>query len=286
MGDDVLTISRQLGMPAPASTLISSPALGALEELRWRSQYIRRGVASSSDPVAQLVFSFFENKLFRIVIYASDRTEGMTEADVVAAVSRIYGPPAKRTHPPSPVGLHPQRPADSVVAQWTDTGHRVALLAVQDQTAFRLIVSSVPLEALAALTDAARFSGSNSKATSLRGYLLARGGRTNQAREVLRRLESDSRERYVPPGAMALVYAGLGERDAVMEWLAKAYDARDAHLVYLPVDPKLSGIPTESIPESRLFSRVVASHPRRGQGQSPSESRSPTGMSHSGQCQN
>jgi hypothetical protein len=85
MGDDVLTISRQLGMPAPASTLISSPALGALEELRWRSQYIRRGVASSSDPVAQLVFSFFENKLFRIVIYASDRTEGMTEADVVAA---------------------------------------------------------------------------------------------------------------------------------------------------------------------------------------------------------
>ena len=149
MGDDVLTISRQLGMPSPASTLIP-PALGAVEELRWRSQYIRRGVASSSDPVAQLVFSFFENKLFRIVIdYASDRTEGMTEADVVAAVSRIYGAPAKRTYPPSPVGLHPQRPADSVVAQWTDTGHRVALLAVQDQTAFRLIVSSVPLEALA-----------------------------------------------------------------------------------------------------------------------------------------
>jgi len=55
---------------------------------------------------------------------------------------------------------------------------------------------------------------------------------------VLRRLESDSRERYVPPGAMALVHAGLGEREAVMEWLAKAYDARDVHLIYLPVDPK------------------------------------------------
>jgi len=92
--------------------------------------------------------------------------------------------------------------------------------------------------ALAALTDAARFSGSNSKATSLRGYLLAKSDRTNEAREVLRRLESDSRERYVPPGAMALVHAGLGEREAVMEWLAKAYDARDVHLIYLPVDPK------------------------------------------------
>jgi TolB-like protein/DNA-binding winged helix-turn-helix (wHTH) protein len=92
--------------------------------------------------------------------------------------------------------------------------------------------------ALAALTDAARFSGSNSKATSLRGYLLAMSGRTNEAREVLSQLESDSRERYVPPGAMALVHAGLGEREAVFEWLAKAYDARDVHLIYLPVDPK------------------------------------------------
>ena len=92
--------------------------------------------------------------------------------------------------------------------------------------------------ALAALTDAARFSGRNSKVTSLRGYLLAKTGRFNEAREVLRRLESDSRERYVPPVAIALVHAGLGERDAVMEWLAKAYDARDVHLIYLPVDPK------------------------------------------------
>ena len=45
--------------------------------------------------------------------------------------------------------------------------------------------------ALAALTDAARFSGNNSKVTSLRGYLLAKTGRFNEAREVLRRLKSD-----------------------------------------------------------------------------------------------
>ena len=92
--------------------------------------------------------------------------------------------------------------------------------------------------ALAALTDAARFSGNNSKVTSLRGYILAKTGRFDEAREVLRRMESDSRERYVPPVAIALVHAGLGEREAVMEWLSKAYDARDVHLIYLPVDPK------------------------------------------------
>ena len=92
--------------------------------------------------------------------------------------------------------------------------------------------------ALEALTDAARFSGGNSKAISLRGYILAKSGRANEAREVLRRLEADAGERYVPPYAMALVHAGLGEREPVFEWLDKAYAARDVHLIYLPVDSK------------------------------------------------
>jgi TolB-like protein/DNA-binding winged helix-turn-helix (wHTH) protein/Flp pilus assembly protein TadD len=92
--------------------------------------------------------------------------------------------------------------------------------------------------ALSALTDAARFSGSNSKVTSLRGYLLAKSGRTDDAREVLTQMEFDSRDRYVPPAAIALVYAGLGEREPAMQWLAKAYDEHDVHLIYLTVDPK------------------------------------------------
>jgi TolB-like protein len=92
--------------------------------------------------------------------------------------------------------------------------------------------------ALAALTDAARFSGGNSKAISLRGYILAKNGRVNEAREVLRGLEADAGSRYVPPYAMALVHAGLGEREPVFEWLDKAFAARDVHLIYLPVDSK------------------------------------------------
>ena len=37
---------------------------------------------------------------------------------------------------------------------------------------------------------------------------------------------------------MALVHAGLGDREAVFAWLEKAYAARDVHLIYLPVDAK------------------------------------------------
>lgn len=92
--------------------------------------------------------------------------------------------------------------------------------------------------AMAALTDAVRFSGGNSKSTSLKGYLLAKAGREPEAREVLRTLEADARTRYVPPYAMALVNAGLGEADALFAWLDEAYAARDVHLIYLPVDPK------------------------------------------------
>jgi len=93
--------------------------------------------------------------------------------------------------------------------------------------------------ALEALEDAARFSGGeNSKTISLRGYLLATTARISEAREALRRLEEMSRERYLPPYAIALVHAGLGEREAVFVWLDKAYAARDVHLIFLPVDAK------------------------------------------------
>jgi TolB-like protein/Flp pilus assembly protein TadD len=92
--------------------------------------------------------------------------------------------------------------------------------------------------ALEALVNAGRFSGQNSKTVSLRGYVLAKAGRIDEARDVLATLEAAARERYVPPYAIALVHVGLGERDAAFASLERAYAARDVHLIFLPVDPK------------------------------------------------
>ena len=92
--------------------------------------------------------------------------------------------------------------------------------------------------ALEALTDAAQLSGGNSKALSLRGYILAKTGRIAEAREVIKSLESISHERYVPQYAPALVYAGLGDREATFAALERAYAERDVHLIFLTVDPK------------------------------------------------
>ena len=95
-----------------------------------------------------------------------------------------------------------------------------------------------PDVAFEAFQDAARLSSGNTKTMAFRGHVLARLGRAAEARDILRTLESLSGERYVPPYAIALVHAGLGERDAALASLDRAYEARDIHLVFLPVDPR------------------------------------------------
>jgi TolB-like protein/DNA-binding winged helix-turn-helix (wHTH) protein/tetratricopeptide (TPR) repeat protein len=75
-------------------------------------------------------------------------------------------------------------------------------------------------------------------ALALRGYILAKQGHESEAREVLNALAAKARDSYVPPSHVALVHAGLGDRQAVFDWLDKAYAARDVHLIFLTVDPK------------------------------------------------
>jgi TolB-like protein/DNA-binding winged helix-turn-helix (wHTH) protein/Flp pilus assembly protein TadD len=96
--------------------------------------------------------------------------------------------------------------------------------------------------ALDAWTRAGRLAGGNHMTIAARGYLLATLGRDREAREVLRTLEQGWREGYVPSTGLALVYAGLGERDRAFEWLEKAYTKQDVNLVFLPVDPRWDAI--------------------------------------------
>jgi TolB-like protein/Flp pilus assembly protein TadD len=92
--------------------------------------------------------------------------------------------------------------------------------------------------ALDSLNLAARLSGGNSKPVALRGYILARTGRIREAQEVLNTLDDLSAERYVPPYAQALIYAGLDEPENALDHLERALSLRDVHLAFLPVDPK------------------------------------------------
>ncbi len=98
--------------------------------------------------------------------------------------------------------------------------------------------SGRPTAAIESLEKAYEFSGGNTEALSIKGYVLATNGRRGEARQVLDGLIKSGQSRFVPPYNVALVYAGLGDPESALEWLNKAYDARDAHVVFLTVDPK------------------------------------------------
>jgi DNA-binding winged helix-turn-helix (wHTH) protein/tetratricopeptide (TPR) repeat protein len=89
-----------------------------------------------------------------------------------------------------------------------------------------------------ALADAGRTSGGNSKVVGLRGYLYGRQGRESEARQIIETLLALTAERYVPPCAIALVHLGLGDVDNAAHFVERAYDARDVHLMFLPIDAK------------------------------------------------
>ena len=58
------------------------------------------------------------------------------------------------------------------------------------------------------------------------GQAYARVGRTDEAREIQRRLEAQRQQRYVSPYHMAYIPAGLGENETALDWLETAYEQR------------------------------------------------------------
>jgi len=90
--------------------------------------------------------------------------------------------------------------------------------------------------ALDAFATARRLSGDNSKAISSYAHVLALIGRTDEARALLRDLEHKSSQQYVPPYALAVIQAGLGDIDAAFASLDRALAVRDVHVLGLQRD--------------------------------------------------
>jgi tetratricopeptide (TPR) repeat protein len=71
------------------------------------------------------------------------------------------------------------------------------------------------------------------------GNTYARAGRVREARECLRQLKQRSDVETVGNYSIAIIHAGLGEKDQAFEWLEKAYEVRDLGVTFLKVDPTL-----------------------------------------------
>ena len=58
--------------------------------------------------------------------------------------------------------------------------------------------------------------------SGITAYAFAVLGSRHETQEILSHLKNLSPERYVDPYEIAVVYAGLGEEDAAMQWLEAA----------------------------------------------------------------
>jgi tetratricopeptide (TPR) repeat protein len=74
------------------------------------------------------------------------------------------------------------------------------------------------------------------------GYAYAVLGRPREAAAVLRDLAEDVRPRSVPPYDVAVIHAGLGERDQALAGLEKSLAAHDPETMILPADPRLDSL--------------------------------------------
>jgi len=92
-------------------------------------------------------------------------------------------------------------------------------------------------QAIAEINQAITLSGGDVKAIATLGHAYAVSGRHAEARKVIDQLAQLSKRKYVSPYFIAVIYAGLGERDQMFAWLEKAYQERHPFMTLISVEP-------------------------------------------------
>ena len=137
-------------------TLHERPAI--IQELQWRVPYLN-STATLADPVREITFTFYNDALYQVVVqYDRYRTEGLTNTDIIEALSAAYGPPVLastrlRVSPPADAS-----PDSIVLAQWDSGESRLTLIREPYTPEFQLMLISTSLSARAwaAIEEATR----------------------------------------------------------------------------------------------------------------------------------
>jgi hypothetical protein len=147
LGSDLASVSAQAHVAPSEAVVVHQPPV-LLKDLEWRPSRWPGGTSSiPKDPVDRIVFSFYNDQLFRIVVeYDRGRTEGLTDADMIDAISATYGSPLARTSRPASDNEPESGPA---IARWEGAGQAVVLYrSLAYRGALRLVVTEPTLDAL------------------------------------------------------------------------------------------------------------------------------------------
>lgn len=118
-----------------------------IQELEWQPRRFP-GPAAQLDSVDQILFSFYNGQLFRMLInYDRSRTEGLTLDDMVDAISAQFGPASRdAAEIDFPSAYNKKVP---VLARWEDGQYAFSLIRSAYQPGFALVALSKRLDALA-----------------------------------------------------------------------------------------------------------------------------------------
>jgi hypothetical protein len=132
---------------ADAKTLHARPA--TIQELAWRAPYVDSR-NTHADPVHEITFTFYNDALYQVIVhYDRDRTDGLTNSDIVESLSAVYGVPtlaSARTRTSPPVETFPD---SIVVARWDNADSLLTLMRGSYTPEFQLILVSKSLSARA-----------------------------------------------------------------------------------------------------------------------------------------
>jgi len=78
------------------------------------------------------------------------------------------------------------------------------------------------------------------------GNAYARSGQVDSARKYISRLKANVRRNGVGRYEIALIYAGLSDKNEAFQWLEESYRAHDVGLTYLKIDPCLAGLRSDA----------------------------------------
>jgi tetratricopeptide (TPR) repeat protein len=94
-------------------------------------------------------------------------------------------------------------------------------------------------EALAAFKKAISLSGLDAQhAVAGLGHLYAVTGRKSEAQEQINELKQLSQQRYVRSNFIAMIYAGLGDKDQAFAWLEKGFEEHAYQMTNLKLEPR------------------------------------------------
>ena len=149
-GTSLESLARQTSVkPSDAKTTHQRPAL--IQELEWQPQYGLRGTAPQLDFSRSLLFTFYDGKLFRIVVtYDRSSTEGLTDEDLIAAISAKYGTATRPTE--KKIGFASSvyfAESERVIASWEDAEYSFNLIRSSYQPTVAMVLYAKQVHELA-----------------------------------------------------------------------------------------------------------------------------------------